>query len=246
MIALDYAEDYSLLLGEFMNDGEYDEMSTLEIFERIADLLNVEFYLNNDFKIMFLQKTVSSITLDLNGGLDVQEQIDDIDYVDTAVLSGKNVLSTNDFVREKILIGSTAEEYTYLLEDTIKEYGFKLSKGILELREALLYLPITITLQNENNTPIEIKGNTDLGDGWWNITTRVFDEDTYNSLPNTRADMYNENWQVNIPIVNYKHSMDTRLYRSTSLSFKVGGKEINNVLYRAETLPALLPSWLEV
>ena len=89
------------------------------------------------------------------------------------------------------MIGSTAEEYTYLLEDTIKEYGFKLSKGILELREALLYLPITITLQNENNTPIEIKGNTDLGDGWWNITTRVFDEDTYNSLPNTRADMYN-------------------------------------------------------
>src|SRR5690606_37329376 len=52
MIALDYAEDYSVLLGEFMNDGEYDEMSTLEIFERIADLLNVEFYLNNDFKIM--------------------------------------------------------------------------------------------------------------------------------------------------------------------------------------------------
>src|SRR5690554_5271216 len=43
----------------------------------------------------------------------------------------------------------------------------------------------------------------------------------------------------------YKHSMDTRLYRSTTLSFKVGGKEINNVLYRAETLPELLPSWLE-
>ena len=100
-----------VLLGEFMNDGEYDEMSTLEIFERIADLLNVEFYLNNDFKIMFLQKTVSSITLDLNGGLDVQEQIDDIDYVDTAVLSG-NI--TNDFVREKILIGSTAEEYIFI------------------------------------------------------------------------------------------------------------------------------------
>ena len=36
MTALDYAEDYSVLLGEFMNDGEYDEMSTLEIFERIA------------------------------------------------------------------------------------------------------------------------------------------------------------------------------------------------------------------
>lgn len=240
MIVLDYAEDYSVLLGEFMNDGEYDEMSTLEIFERVADLLNVEFYLNNDFKIMFLQKTVSSITLDLNAGLDVQEQIDDIDYVDTAVLSGKNVLSTNDFVREKILIGSTAEEYTYLLEDTIKEYGFKLSKGILELREALLYMPITITLQNENDTPIDIKGNTDLGDGWWNITTRVFDEDTYNSLPNTRADMYNT-----VLVNNYKHSMDTRLYRSTALSFKVGGKEINNVLYRAETLPELLPSWLE-
>src|SRR5690606_8750966 len=76
MIALDYAEDYSVLLGEFMSDGEYDEMSTLEIFERIADLLDVEFYLNNDFKIMFLQKTVSSITLALNSVLDDQEQID--------------------------------------------------------------------------------------------------------------------------------------------------------------------------
>ena len=40
---------------------------------------------------------------------------------------------------------------------------------------------------------------------------------TYNSLP-TRADMYS------VAGFGYKHSMDTRLYRSTALSFKVGGK----------------------
>ena len=91
-------------------------------------------------------------------------------------------MSDDDFVTETTLIGSTSTEFSQLRDDD-NNAGFLFSQDIYFTNNAILYAPdISFTIDgNVINTNMDKPY-------FWDITSRLLEEDIYNALPDVRFD----------------------------------------------------------
>ena len=227
------------VLGVVAKESEWVDYNYKELVERVFRYVGYRPYLTHDFVLTYRREQKVAYDIELESQNDNQsEQVGDYFY-DKVISSSKNLVSEKDFVREIIPISSVNTEFSQMRDDTI---GFLTSNDIYFVSNAILYAPnIEFVFKDlRDNSFVTVKSNIDK-DNYWNITSRLFEEDIYNSFPNVRLDV---KAGQNSELKQYIRS-DPNLYsRTNTISYKSGGNTVDNIGHLGEKIPTY--SWISL
>ena len=156
-----------------------------------------------------------------------------IDYYDKVVSTAKNLVSEDSFTTERLTMGSLDTEFAQITTDNL---GYLTSNDMYYVAEAKLYTPnfndiiLYGKLIPEQPSIIgeRVKGNTGV-DYVWDITSRLFESDIYNSFEDIRYDIEPET-----------RSNPLNYSKGNTINYKSGSNVIDGVGHQAPALPALV------
>ena len=177
------ANDVIPLLSVPMKESEWNDYTLRELLERAFKYVGIIPVLrpNNEITYAKTQKVARYIDLEQVGGKEGEHLTDD--YYDKVVSSAKNLVSEKDFITEVIPLSSTETDFSRIRD---KNACYITSHDIYFVSNAILHTPeLSFTIGSQT-----INTNMDKPE-YWDITSRLFEEDIYNSFPNVRLD-----WEV--------------------------------------------------
>lgn len=177
-----YSDNVRTKMGFIAKESEWSGYTFKELLDRAFEYVGGIVYLDENNVIDIIIPKKVSRNLDLEQQPILSKEYNGLDFFDKAVSNTKNLMSDDDFVFETSLIGSTSTEFSQMRDDD-NNAGFLFSQDIYFISNAVLYAPnVSFTL---NGNVI----NTNMGkEYFWDITTRLLEEDIYNALPDVRFD----------------------------------------------------------
>ena len=217
---LTLANDTRMLLDVFAKESEWSGYNFRELLVRAFKYVNAVPYLTIDGAITAIKPNETSFALDIEEQTELNETIVDDDYYDVVVSNAKNLVSDDDFTIETAVVGSGSDEFVQVTTDNAT---FRFTTPIYYISKAILYMPnVTFNIPlNYLNIPI----NTNMGvPYYWDITSRVLDNNFYKALPN----------------VNFTSKVgrsSSQLSQANTLSFVSGDKNVERLGHRGANIP---------
>lgn len=212
------SEKLKTLLDDEAKEGEYADYNLRELLTRVLKYKNKVPTLDISGEISYLETTQVARYIDLELAEDNQREHLNEDFYDKVVSTSKNLMSEDDDVTEVVLITSLETEFSQITDDNV---GFIESNDIYYVKKGILHTPgLEI---NFGNAVIK----TNIGEDYkWDITSRLFEEDIYNSFPNVRFD-YWEDGRTNPGL----------LGQGNTFSYKSGSNIVSNITHQAPEIP---------
>ena len=223
-------EQTAVLLDVEAKEAEFEEYDLRELIERAFKYVGATYYLteNNVIKHIIPSKQAIEFELDNANELDLEQEYDN--RIDSILSKSKNLMSQDDFVTERILIGSTQPEQSEFTDETA---GFVTSNDIYFVGEGKIYAPnfeVTFTINGE---PYTVNSNIEGESYVWNITSRFLEEDIYNSLPNVRFDTAKTSTQPSLRVTG-------ELGQGNIIKYKSGSNIISGIGHRPPQIPQFI------
>lgn len=218
--------ELEVLLGVPAKESEWGEYNYYEFLVRLFKYVNAIPRLTIDNELTYIKRNYNARNIDIELGQERQsERIDDF-YYDKVVSNAKNLVSDNDFVKEVVVSTAVDLEFSQMTDDNT---GFLTSNNQYFVSNAILYAP---------GVEFNINGvvyNTNIDKPYyWDITSRLFEEEIYNSLPDVRSELYS---YVEDGFTLSSRNNPNIYTKGNTISYKTGSNMIKNLGHQAPSLP---------
>lgn len=217
----------AVLLDVEAKEAEFEEYDLRELIERIFKYVGATYYLTDKNVIKHIIPSKQAVEYDLDTAKELDLEHNYADRIDSILSKSKNLMSQDDFVKERVLIGSTQPEQSQFTDQTA---GFLTSNNIYFLGNGKLYTPnfsVTFTIDGQ---PFIVNSNIEGESHVWDITSRFLEEDIYNALPNARFDTAKT-------MTEPSQRVTGELGQGNTIKYKSGSNIISGVTHQAPTIP---------
>lgn len=230
-----YSDRVRTTMNFIAKESEWNGYTFKELLDRAFEYVGGTVYLNENNVIDIIIPTSVSRNIELEKQPILSKEYNGLEFFDKAVSNTKNLMSDDDFVTETTLIGSTSTEFSQLRDDD-NNAGFLFSQDVYFTNNAILYAPdISFTI---NGNVI----NTNMDKPYfWDITSRLLEEDIYNALPDVRFDTKRDSTEQ-IP----SGRATGELCKGNTIYFKSGSNYIKGIYHKAPNIPTYHPANLVV
>lgn len=236
------SEDLLVPLSIPMKESEWVDYNYKEIITRLFEYAKIRPYLTHDNILTYFKTRKISRFIDLEKGQEKETEHIGEDYFDKVVSTTKNLVSEKDFIREIVPINSTDTEFTKIDNTNV---GFQLSNHIYFVSKAILKAfdennqPIEFDIPKKDSGTTKVKSNIGI-DGYWDITSRFFEKGIYESFPDVRYDLNNDESKTGFDVNVLREKFD--LYsRGNTIHYESGSNIIGGLMNQAPSIPQM--SW---
>lgn len=236
------SEDLLVPLSIPMKESEWVDYNYKEIITRLFEYAKIRPYLTHDNILTYFKTRKISRFIDLEKGQEKETEHIGEDYFDKVVSTTKNLVSEKDFIREIVPINSTDTEFTKIDNTNV---GFQLSNDIYFVSKAILKAfdknnePIEFDIPKKDSGTTKVKSNIGI-DGYWDITSRFFEKGIYESFPDVRYDLKNDQAKTGFDVNVLREKFD--LYsRGNTIHYESGSNIIGGLMNQAPSIPQM--SW---
>lgn len=223
-----------VLLNSFpAKEGEYSGYTLYELLIRVFENIGYTPYLTKDNYITEIPLLKQSYEIDFDDTHSRDSSKENENFYDKIISNAKNIMSEDDFITERVSLGSNSNEFQEL-NDGNNAIGFRLTHPIYYATEDVyIYMPsVSFTFNMAGEESVELKSNIGQ-DYYWKINSRFFEQDIYDSLPNVRYD-------TKADLLNQLPSSRTNpqaLSQHNTIAYKSGTREITRVLNKGNAIP---------
>lgn len=177
------SEDLRTILSEPAKESEWVDFTFKELVDRLFKYLGIIPILSYDNVLSYLVEKKVSVDFNIELDQSIQKEQTGSDFYDKIVSNTKNLVSEQDIIKDVVLISSSETEFSQMGNENL---GFILGSNIYYVARGIVHIPNLNFDFTQWDAEI-INTNIDKP-YYWDITTRLFEEDIYNSFPNVRYD----------------------------------------------------------